>query len=96
MSAAITVIIVLLGMIPCLWLALFVLSWRDARRNPNISSGNGRDSHQEFATSHARKPAQRKLQSWLIFGLLAGLHLMLAFLVWPGLLGNWAGSRKRL
>jgi hypothetical protein len=53
------------------------------------------DAHQESTVPHAIKPAQRNLQSWLIFGLLVGLHRMLAFLVWPGLLGNWAGSRKR-
>jgi hypothetical protein len=96
MSGLGTAIAALFAFIPCLWLALFTLTWRDARRKPIACALDpNREPKDVLRDVPNRLSQERGLRYWLLSGFLVALSGIDFFLVWPGFVGTWFGSRRK-
>jgi hypothetical protein len=92
MHIAFLIVIAVAELVPCLWIALFLLSWRDARRHPRVfETQSPQIPVRQIPES---PPAPRNFMYWFLLVLTAVLHAVVIALVWPGILGAWVGSSK--
>lgn len=83
MSVALQILFMAIAFLPCLWLALLVLSWRDARRRLPVDP---------VAVPADRPPGGRLPRRffWVL-----PLYWFIFFLVWPAILGSRLGRPRR-
>src|ERR671913_538898 len=83
MSVVWQIVYAVLASVPCLWFALFVLSWRDARERVELGEVSEPVQHP--------MPRPRPVDYFTILP----LYWLIFFLIWPGFVGNWLGRRRR-
>jgi hypothetical protein len=91
-----TVISAIFAVVSCLWLALFILSWRDARRKPITQKLDAtRMTLGILQDSPTRLSQERGVRFWLLFGFLVALNGIIIFLVWPVFALAWLSNRRK-
>jgi hypothetical protein len=77
------VIYTILAFVPCFWIAIFILSWRDARHRPFPT---------EVPKSIERPiPRPRPMDYFT----LVPIHWLIFLLVWPAFVASWIERNRR-
>ena len=75
----------------CLWPALFLLTWRDARFRRHLPLMPNEPLPEQEVPAGVGQPVR---WYWLKVTICVVLYVVLGVVIWPGIVGSWIGGRQ--